>query len=129
MEYIQTSPSNINKYVNDFHTCVKHEFANSLTKIYNEEISVYRDLIETVVKLPFVQEIINENTILKARLKLFDDSNNSIKLEIHDKPILKINMEDIEQIPFTNELSSCETSDEDEEEEDEEEDDEEDDQE
>jgi ABC-type transporter MlaC component len=68
MEYVQTTPSNINKYIDDFHTCVKNEFASSLTKIYNEEIGVYRDLIENVVKLPFIQDIIIENRMLKDKL-------------------------------------------------------------
>ena len=37
---------------------------NAFNKIYNEELSVYRQVIETVVKLPFIQEIIEENKII-----------------------------------------------------------------
>ena len=49
MEYIQSKPNNIDVYVNEFHTRIKTEFEKSINKIYNEELSVYRQVIETVV--------------------------------------------------------------------------------
>ena len=106
MEYIKSNPNNLDKYIEDFNTCVKEQFTNSLNKIYNDEINVYRDLIESVVKLPFIQEIINENNMLKTKLKDMTEGNDTIKLEIHDKPLLKTDVVDIESIPFTKEVSS-----------------------
>jgi hypothetical protein len=102
MEYIQMKPNNIDVYVNEFHTCIKSEFEKSINKMYNEEINVYRDFIETIVKLPFIQVIIEENKTLKAKLQLLEDNNNnsnSVKLEIIDKHVPKTVL-DIENIPF-----------------------------
>jgi hypothetical protein len=102
MEYIQMKPNNIDVYVNEFHTCIKYEFEKSINKMYNEEINVYRDFIETIVKLPFIQVIIEENKTLKAKLQLLEENNNSsnsVKLEIIDKPVSKTVL-DIENIPF-----------------------------
>src|SRR6056300_443677 len=101
MEYTHISTSNINKYIDEFHNDVRESFANSLTKIYNAEINVYRDLIETVIKLPFIQEIINENNMLKAKLKEFSENNNSITLEIHDKPLVTTDVIDLDNVSFT----------------------------
>ena len=112
MEYIKSSSTNLDKYIDEFHSEVKETFANSLTKIYKAEINVYRDLIETVVKLPFIQEIIHENNMLKSKLKQMTEENDTIKLEIHDKPLLKTDIVDIENIPFTTEVSSEEEDDE-----------------
>jgi len=95
-------PNNIDVYVNEFHTCIKSEFEKSINKMYNEEINVYRDFIETIVKLPFIQVIIEENKTLKAKLQLLEDNNNnsnSVKLEIIDKHVPKTVL-DIENIPF-----------------------------
>jgi len=110
MEYIQSKPNNIEVYVNEFHTRVKTEFEKSINKIYNEELSVYRQVIETVVKLPFIQEIIEENKTLKAKLKVFEDADNVVKLEIFDKPVSKILL-DVETIPFSSESNSDASSD------------------
>ena len=112
MEYIKSSSTNLDKYIDEFHSEVKETFANSLTKIYKAEINVYRDLIETVVKLPFIQEIIHENNMLKSKLKQMTEENDTIKLEIHDKPLIKTDIVDIENIPFTTEVSSEEEDDE-----------------
>ena len=81
MEYIQSSPNNLDKYIEEFHSDVKEKFANSLSKIYNEEINVYRDLIETVVKLPFIQGIINENnmlTVVLCQARLWSCESNGL---------------------------------------------------
>ena len=100
MEYIQMKPNNIDVYVNEFHTRIKYEFEKSINKMYNEEINVYRDFIETIVKLPFIQLIIEENKTLKAKLQLLEENNsNHVKLEIIDKPVSKTVL-DIENIPF-----------------------------
>ena len=82
MEYIQMKPNNIDVYVNEFHTCIKSEFEKSINKMYNEEINVYRDFIETIVKLPFIQVIIEENKTLKAKLQLLEDINNNQSIAI-----------------------------------------------
>ncbi len=105
MEYIQSKPNNIDVYVNEFHTRIKTEFEKSINKIYNEELSVYRQVIETVVKLPFIQEIIEENKTLKAKLKKLEEADNVVKLEIFDKPVSKTVL-DVETIPFSTTVSS-----------------------
>ena len=110
MEYIQSKPNNIDVYVNEFHTRIKTEFEKSINKIYNEELSVYRQVIETVVKLPFIQEIIEENKTLKAKLKVLEEADNVVKLEIFDKPVSKILL-DVETIPFSSESNSDASSD------------------
>ena len=110
MEYIQSKPNNIDVYVNEFHTRIKTEFEKSINKIYNEELSVYRQVIETVVKLPFIQEIIEENKALKAKLKVLEDADNVVKLEIFDKPVSKTLL-DVEKIPFSTNASSEANSD------------------
>jgi len=112
MEYIQSKPNNIDVYVNEFHTRIKTEFEKSINKIYNEELSVYRQVIETVVKLPFIQEIIEENKTLKAKLKVLEEADNVVKLEIFDKPVSKILL-DVETIPFSSESNSDASSDDD----------------
>jgi len=66
MEYIQNKPSNINMYIDEFHTSITSEFEKTINKIYNAEIDVYKEVVETIVKLPFIQCIINENKMLKA---------------------------------------------------------------
>ncbi len=99
MEYIQNKPENLNIHIDEFHTSIKAVFEKSISKIYNEEISVYKDVVETLVKLPFIQGIINENKMLKARITELEDGNSGVKLEITDKPICK-NTLDIEKIPF-----------------------------
>ena len=112
MEYIQSKPNNIDVYVNEFHTRIKTEFEKSINKIYNEELSVYRQVIETVVKLPFIQEIIEENKTLKAKLKVLEEADNVVKLEIFDKPVSKTLL-DVETIPFSSESNSDASSDDD----------------
>ena len=112
MEYIQSKPNNIDVYVNEFHTRIKTEFEKSINKIYNEELSVYRQVIETVVKLPFIQEIIEENKTLKAKLKVLEEGDNVVKLEIFDKPVSKTLL-DVEKIPFSTTASSEANSDDD----------------
>jgi len=112
MEYIQSKPNNIDVYVNEFHTRIKTEFEKSINKIYNEELSVYRQVIETVVKLPFIQEIIEENKTLKAKLKKLEEADNIVKLEIFDKPVSKTLL-DVETIPFSSESNSSANSDDD----------------
>ena len=112
MEYIQSKPNNIDVYVNEFHTRIKTEFEKSINKIYNEELSVYRQVIETVVKLPFIQEIIEENKTLKAKLKNLEEADNIVKLEIFDKPVSKTLL-DVETIPFSSESNSSADSDDD----------------
>ena len=87
MEYIQNKPDNLNMYIDEFHTSIKVEFEKSINKMYNEEISVYKDVIETLVKLPFIQGIINENKNLKARIIELEDGITGVKLEITDKPV------------------------------------------
>ena len=105
MEYIQMKPNNIDVYVNEFHTCIKSEFEKSINKMYKEEINVYRDFIEIIVKLPFIQLIIEENKTLKAKLHLLEcnndnnNNNNYVKLEIIDKYVSKTVL-DIENIQF-----------------------------
>jgi hypothetical protein len=101
MEYIYTEsiPDNLNMYIDEFHTSMKAEFEKSISKIYSNEISVYKDVVETIVKLPFIQKIINENKVLKAKIVDLENMNNGVKLEITDKPISK-NILDIEKIPF-----------------------------
>jgi hypothetical protein len=99
MEYIESIPDNLNMYINEFHTSMKAEFEKSISKIYSSEISVYKDVVETIVKLPFIQKIINENKVLKAKIVDLENMNNGVKLEITDKPISK-NILDIEKIPF-----------------------------
>ena len=98
MEYIQNKPDNLNMYIDEFHTSIKAEFEKSINKMYNEEISVYKDVIETLVKLPFIQGIINENKNLKARIIELEDGISGVKLEITDKPVSK-KVLDIEKIP------------------------------
>ena len=102
MEYIQHKPDNLSMYIDEFHTSIKAEFEKSIGKIYREEINVYKDVVETIAQLPFIQRIINENKILKARLADLEDANNGVKLEITDKPVSK-NILDIEKIPFYKE--------------------------
>ena len=121
MEYIYTEsiPDNLNMYIDEFHTSMKAEFEKSISKIYSNEISVYKDVVETIVKLPFIQKIINENKVLKAKIVDLENMNNGVKLEITDKPISK-NILDIEKIPFYKD--SEEEDEEDEENENEEED-------
>ena len=99
MEYIESMPDNLNMYIDEFHTSMKAEFEKSISKIYSNEINVYKDVVETIVKLPFIQKIINENKVLKARIAYLENGNNGVKLEITDKPISK-NILDIEKIPF-----------------------------
>ena len=60
MEYIQNKPENLNMHIDEFHTSIKAVFEKSISKIYNEEISVYKDVVETLVKLPFIQRILSE---------------------------------------------------------------------
>jgi hypothetical protein len=105
MEYIQSKPNNIDVYVNEFHTRIKTEFEKSINKIYNEELGIYREVIETIVKLPFIQEIIEENKTLKAKLKVLEEADNVVKLEIFDKPVSKTLL-DVEKIPFSTNASS-----------------------
>ena len=130
MEYIYTEsiPDNLNMYIDEFHTSMKAEFEKSISKIYSNEISVYKDVVETIVKLPFIQKIINENKVLKAKIVDLENMNNGVKLEITDKPISK-NILDIEKIPFykdsEEEDEENENEEEDEDEEDEEKEDEE----
>ena len=99
MDYIDSIPDNLNMYIDEFHASIKAEFEKSISKIYSSEISVYKDVVETIVKLPFIQKIINENKVLKAKIAELENVNNGVKLEITDKPISK-NILDIEKIPF-----------------------------
>ena len=68
MDYIDSIPDNLNMYIDEFHASIKAEFEKSISKIYSSEISVYKDVVETIVKLPFIQKIINENKVLKAKI-------------------------------------------------------------
>lgn len=105
MEYIKSTPVNLNVYIDEFHTRMKLEFEASINKIYKEEINVYSEVIETIVKLPFIQKIIDENKELKSRIMELESNSNSIKLEIIDKPVLK-NVVDIESITFGKNVSN-----------------------
>ena len=69
-----TQPSNLNKYVEEFNTKMKEEFSNSLTKIYNDDMKKYDDIINIIIQLPFVKRIIEENNSLREKLnrELFD---------------------------------------------------------
>ena len=73
MEYIQKSPIELSKYIDDYHTSVKKEFETVLTNIYNNEINKYSEIIEHIVKLPFVQAIVEENTQLKQEILLLQE--------------------------------------------------------
>ena len=106
MEYTQKTPNNLSKYVDDFHISVKKEFETALTNIYTSEINKYSDIIEHIVKLPFVQAIVDENIRLKEDiLRLHEISrkhenrldNKQVVLEISDKPIEQSyqNMDDV----------------------------------
>ena len=100
MEYTQKTPSELSKYVDEFHNSVKRNFEVTLTNIYNDEISKYNELIEHIKHLPFVQTIIDENNKYKEELQKLrnmidnkeDDNNdnkeyNRVTLEISDKEI------------------------------------------
>lgn len=104
MEYIQSNANNLNVYVDEFHTRMKTEFLSCISKIYHDEINVYSDIIEMIVKLPFIKKIIDENNELKRRINELEKNTAEIKLEIHDKPIVK-NIVNIETIPFGNTVS------------------------
>ena len=104
MEYTQKSPIELSKYIEDYHTSVKKEFEIVLTDIYNNEINKYSDIIEHIVRLPFVQAIVEENKRLKEQVtKLqqnLDVDNNEtthVVLEISDKPVTQTyqNMDDV----------------------------------
>ena len=75
MEYIKSTPVNLNVYIDEFHTRMKLEFEASINKIYKEEINVYSEVIETIVKLPFIQKIIDELSMAENTelLKANDD--------------------------------------------------------
>ena len=45
-----TQPSNLNKYVDEFHTKMKEEFSNSLIKIYNDDMKKYDDIINIFIQ-------------------------------------------------------------------------------
>ena len=46
-----TQPSNLNKYVEEFNTKMKEEFSNSLTKIYNDDMKKYDDIINIIIRM------------------------------------------------------------------------------
>ena len=106
MEYTYKTPNNLSKYVDDFHISVKKEFETALTNIYTSEINKYSDIIEHIVKLPFVQAIVDENIRLKediSRLRGISRNtenhvdNKQVVLEISDKPVQQSyqNMDDV----------------------------------
>ena len=97
-----TQPSNLNKYVEELNTKMKEEFTNTLTKIYNDDMKKYDDIINIIIQLPFVKRIIEENNSLREKLKTLDQSSDnveSIKLEISDKPI-STSYVDLDKITF-----------------------------
>ena len=105
-------PSNLNKYVEELNTKMKEEFTNTLTKIYNDDMKKYDDIINIIIQLPFVKRIIEENNSLREKLKNLDQSSNnveSIKLEISDKPI-STSYVDLDKITF-NQNNKAESSD------------------
>ena len=107
-----TQPSNLNKYVEELNTKMKEEFTNTLTKIYNDDMKKYDDIINIIIQLPFVKRIIEENNSLREKLKNLDQSSNnveSIKLEISDKPI-STSYVDLDKITF-NQNNKTESSD------------------
>lgn len=54
-------PYKINNYIDDFFLKMKEEFEQNLTKMYLDDIEKYDYLINTIIKLPFVKNIIEEN--------------------------------------------------------------------
>ena len=72
-----TQPSNLNKYVEELNTKMKEEFTNTLTKIYNDDMKKYDDIINIIIQLPFVKRIIEENNSLREKLKNLDQSSNN----------------------------------------------------
>ena len=106
MEYTQKTPNNLSKYVDDFHISVKKEFETALTNIYTSEINKYSDIIEHIVKLPFVKAIVDENIRLKEDILILHEisrkhenqlDHKQVVLEISDKPIEQAyqNMDDV----------------------------------
>jgi len=99
MEYISNKPNHLSKYVDHFHNSVKQHFELALTNVYKDEINQYSEVIEHIVKLPFIQAILNENKLLKENIQglqlkldslLSDNSNrNKVVLEIVDLPSLQ----------------------------------------
>ena len=94
MEYTQKSPIELSKYVEDYHTSVKKEFEIVLTNIYNDEINKYSEIIEHIVRLPFVQAIVDENKRLKEHIiqlqqntQVDNNETTRVVLEISDKPV------------------------------------------
>ena len=94
MEYTQKSPIELSKYVEDYHTSVKKEFEIVLTNIYNDEINKYSEIIEHIVRLPFVQAIVEENKRLKEHIiqlqqntQVDNNETTRVVLEISDKPV------------------------------------------
>ena len=120
--------SNLSKYIDELHERMKANFEFTLNKIYIEEIEKYKEVIEIITKLPFVQCIIQENNELKEKIKYFESiTQNNVKLEISDKSI-ETSYLDIEKIKF-NDKKDDEEEEEEEDEEAEEEDEEEEDEE
>ena len=98
-----TQPSNLNKYVEEFNTKMKEEFSNSLTKIYNDDMKKYDDIINIIIQLPFVKRIIEENNSLREKLNILgksSDDTEPIKLEISDKPVTTSYI-DLDKISFS----------------------------
>ena len=106
MEYTQKTPNNLSKYVDGFHISVKKEFETALTNIYTSEINKYSDIIEHIVKLPFVKAIVDENIRLKEDILILHEisrkhenqlDHKQVVLEISDKPIEQAyqNMDDV----------------------------------
>jgi hypothetical protein len=92
MEYIQSTPSKIVEYTNDFHDKIKNEFQHVLTKMYREELDKYSNVIETIIKLPFIQDIINENKLLKLRIEELQSCKMNMPSYKTDVGVLVTNM-------------------------------------
>jgi len=106
MEYIEKTPNDLSKYIDNFHISVKKEFEIALTNIYSNEIDKYSEIIEHIVQLPFVQAIVKENTKLKQEILLLQEKsrhvevnndNKRVILEIYDKEVEQCfqNMDDV----------------------------------
>ena len=91
MDYISEKPSNINNYIETFHQKVKNEFEFSITKLYQEEIKQYQDLIDSIMKIPFVENIILENKKLKEKIMNLECSDKNSQLKKIELNILEKN--------------------------------------
>ena len=70
-----------------------------MTNVYKDEINQYAEVIEHIVKLPFIQAILDENKSLKQDIQLLqikmdslitgNNNNSKVVLEIIDLPIVQ----------------------------------------